>query len=110
MRAAEVTSPELALIGGTRAALGAGVGLLLADRLSKDQRRSAGWTLMIIGAVTTIPLAFEALGGHRLDLHGLWRGRGASAEGSRALERLGPLERLAGEVTLVRWARTPQFW
>jgi len=57
-----VTLPELALIAGTRVALGAGLGLLLADRLSGDQRRAVGWTLLGVGALSTIPLALEVLG------------------------------------------------
>ena len=56
-----ITLPELALIGGTRAALGAGIGLLLADRLNNDQRRAVGWTLFAVGALTTIPLAASVL-------------------------------------------------
>jgi hypothetical protein len=66
MRETRITLPELALIAGTRAALGAGIGLLLADRLDPGQRRAAGWTLLLLGAATTIPLAFEVLGGSRL--------------------------------------------
>jgi len=62
MRERSITLPELSLIGGTRAALGAGLGLLLADRLDRDQRRAIGWTLLLIGIVTTIPLAMEVLG------------------------------------------------
>jgi hypothetical protein len=65
MRETRVTLPELALIAGTRAALGAGLGLLLADRLPADQRRAVGWTLLVFGALTTIPLALEVLGGSR---------------------------------------------
>jgi hypothetical protein len=61
MKEARVTMPELALIGGTRVALGAGIGLLLADRLTDDQRRAVGWTLMLIGAISTVPLAIEVL-------------------------------------------------
>jgi hypothetical protein len=57
MKKTEVTLPDLALIVGTRAMLGAGFALLLADRLSTDQRKAIGWTLALIGAVTTIPLA-----------------------------------------------------
>lgn len=49
--------PELALVVGTRSLLGAGLGLLLAERLSADQRRAVGWTLVAIGVATTIPLA-----------------------------------------------------
>ena len=62
MREVKVTLPELALLVGTRAALGAGLGLLLADRLSGSQRKAVGWTLFLVGAVTTVPLAFELLG------------------------------------------------
>ena len=67
MRETRISLPELALLAGTRAALGAGLGLLLADRLSVDERKAVGWTLFLIGALTTIPLAFEILGGRRLD-------------------------------------------
>jgi hypothetical protein len=66
MRETRVTLPELALLAGTRAALGVGVGLLLADRLADDQRKAVGWTLLLVGALSTIPLAIEVLGGSRL--------------------------------------------
>ena len=49
------------VIAGTRVALGAGIGLLLADRLNDDQRRAVGWTLLAVGALTTVPLAAEVL-------------------------------------------------
>jgi hypothetical protein len=62
LRETRMTLPELALVAGTRAALGAGLGLLLADRLPEEQRRSVGWTLLLVGALSTIPLAFEVLG------------------------------------------------
>jgi len=65
MREAHIALPELALIAGTRGALGFGLGLLLADRWSSDQRRAIGWTLLLIGLVSTIPLAADVLG--RLD-------------------------------------------
>ena len=67
MRETRVTLPELALIAMTRVALGAGLGLLLANRLPEDQRKAVGWTLLMLGAVSTVPLAFEVLGGARLD-------------------------------------------
>ena len=51
-----VTLPELGLFAGTRVALGAGLGLLLGDRLQAAQRRAVGWTLFAVGAITTIPL------------------------------------------------------
>jgi len=61
MKKSELTLAEIALIAGTRGMIGAGVGLLLADRLNDDQRRSIGWTLLIIGAISTIPLAIDVL-------------------------------------------------
>ncbi len=61
MKKAELTLPEIGMIAGTRGLLGAGVGLLLADRLNDDQRRAIGWTLLIIGAVSTIPLVMNVL-------------------------------------------------
>jgi hypothetical protein len=65
MRETRITLPELALIAGTRGALGAGLGLLLADRLPDDERRAVGWTLLLIGLLTTVPLAFDVLGKSR---------------------------------------------
>ena len=62
MKEKKMTLPEIALIAGTRGMLGAGLGLLLAGRLSGDQRRAIGWTLVLVGAVTTIPLAMLVLG------------------------------------------------
>jgi hypothetical protein len=61
MRARELTVPEIMLIGGTRGLLGAGVALLLADRLGRGQRRAVGWTLFLVGAATTIPIALNLL-------------------------------------------------
>ena len=61
MKKIELMLPELALIGGTRGALGAGIALLLGNRLKAEQRKSIGWTLFLIGAVTTIPLALDVL-------------------------------------------------
>jgi len=54
-----VTIPELALVAGTRGMLGAGIGLLAADKLPDRERRAVGLTLLLVGLVTTIPLALE---------------------------------------------------
>ncbi|HEY7089976.1 MAG TPA: hypothetical protein VH518_17900 [Tepidisphaeraceae bacterium] len=59
MKRTSLSIPEIGIIGGTRALLGAGVGLLLADRLNDDQRRAVGWTLVAVGALTTIPIAIQ---------------------------------------------------
>ena len=61
----ELRLPELGLLVGTRAMLGAGVALLLADKLGDDTRRGVGWTLVAVGALTTIPLAMLVLGRRR---------------------------------------------
>jgi len=53
----KLTMPEIALITGTRVAMGIGIGLLISGRLSSDQRRGAGLALALVGALTTIPLA-----------------------------------------------------
>jgi hypothetical protein len=89
MRETRVTLPELALIGGTRAALGFGLGLLLADRFAPDQRRAVGWTLLLFGALSTIPLAFEVLGGGRPRAPAEWPEREAGQPRSEPLERFG---------------------
>ena len=51
-----LTIPEIMLIAGTRVALGVGLGLLLSDRLDKDQRKAAGWALLGFGVLTTFPI------------------------------------------------------
>jgi hypothetical protein len=51
-----IEMPLLMLIVATRAALGVGIGLLLADKL-RDHRRAVGAALVAVGAVTTIPAA-----------------------------------------------------
>ena len=61
----ELTLPELGLLAGTRGLLGAGLGLLLAGKLNPEQRRSVAWTLIAVGALTTIPLAMIVFGGRR---------------------------------------------
>jgi hypothetical protein len=59
MRETRLTFPELALVAGTRAVMGVGLGFLLADRLPSDQRRAVGRTLFFVGVATTIPLTTE---------------------------------------------------
>jgi hypothetical protein len=59
MKKAELALPEIMLIAGTRVMAGAGVALLLADKLSEDKRKMIGWTLFLIGALSTIPLVLD---------------------------------------------------
>ena len=62
MRTFDVSIPEMAFVAATRGMVGAGLALLLSDYLKADQRRAAGWTLLAIGAVTTIPIAATVIG------------------------------------------------
>ncbi len=62
MKQHEVTVPEIGLIAGTRALLGAGVALLVCEKLTAQQRRAIGWTLVAVGVVTTIPLGLQLFG------------------------------------------------
>jgi hypothetical protein len=64
MQERNLTFPDIAMIAGTRVALGAGIGLLLSIRLRKSQREAAGWALFAVGAFTTIPLLMKAFGSH----------------------------------------------
>lgn len=73
-----VTLPELALIAGTRVAIGAGLGLLLANRLPEEQRHAVGWTLLLVGGLTSIPLGIEILGGLRHHTPAPWQEQLAS--------------------------------
>ena len=59
MRHASLPFPEIALIAVTRVALGAGIGLLLADKLDRNTRKGAGAALLLVGALTTIPLVID---------------------------------------------------
>ncbi|HKC54959.1 MAG TPA: hypothetical protein VKC35_02510 [Vicinamibacterales bacterium] len=49
----------------TRAALAAGIGLLLADRIPESRRRAIALTLVSIGAATTIPAAMAVFRGRK---------------------------------------------
>lgn len=61
MKERKLKLSDVALIASTRGMLGAGIGLLLSGKLNKDQRQAAGWALVAVGAVTTIPLLMGLL-------------------------------------------------
>lgn len=42
--------PDLFIIAGTRAALGAGIRLLVADKLDDDRQKDIGWSLLSVEA------------------------------------------------------------
>lgn len=62
MKTYEVSIPEIGLVAATRGMAGAGAGLLLAGYLRPDTRRTLGWSLLAIGALTTIPIAMALFG------------------------------------------------
>ena len=62
MQERRLTIPELMLIAGTRVALGAGIGLLMGERLRRDARKGAGLALLAVGALSTIPIVMGVLG------------------------------------------------
>jgi len=64
MHERQLTITEIAMIAGTRVALGMGIGLLLSGRLNRDQRKAAGIALLVVGAATTVPLVMTLAGRH----------------------------------------------
>jgi hypothetical protein len=65
MKRVDLTKPQFFFIVGTRALLGAGIGLLAAGRFSRKTRRTVGMTLVAVGALTTIPAAIIVFRGGR---------------------------------------------
>jgi hypothetical protein len=59
MRTRNISLPLLVSIAGTRGMLGAGIGLLVARRLSDARRRNVGRTLLTIGVLSTFPLLMK---------------------------------------------------
>jgi hypothetical protein len=78
MKTVALDLPVFAFVVGTRAALAAGIGLLVSERLSSRQRRSVGAALLAVGAATTIPAAISVLRGIR---------RFRSSQGETAVEQ-----------------------
>lgn len=67
MREHRLTLPEIALIAGTRGLIGFGAGLLVSGRMKTEQRKVVGLTLLVAGALSTIPLAWRLFRGRRAD-------------------------------------------
>lgn len=62
MRRFEASVPETAFVAVTRGMAGAGIGLLVSEFIPRDIRRGVGWSLLAIGALTTIPIAIALFG------------------------------------------------
>lgn len=63
MRARSASFPEMALIAGTRGLLGLGIGLLVSEHFRNRRLRTVGWSLVAIGALSTIPIAIHLFRG-----------------------------------------------
>lgn len=66
MKNVVLSLPMLGFVVGTRAALAAGVALLLSNKIPEARRRTIGLTLVSIGAATTIPAAMAVFRRRRL--------------------------------------------
>lgn len=64
-RERQLNTTDIIFLAMTRGMLGAGIGLLAAGKLSDEQRRAVGRTLVLVGAVTTVPLAMRIFGRHQ---------------------------------------------
>ena len=59
MKQTTIPLPEVGAIAATRMMAGAGIGLLVASKMSSQKRKVVGWPLLAIGALSTIPLAMH---------------------------------------------------
>jgi hypothetical protein len=53
---------DVGFIAVTRVVLGVGVGLLIAGGLGREARKTLGFALLGVGAVTTVPILMKVLG------------------------------------------------
>jgi hypothetical protein len=65
MRQVVINLPTFAFIVSTRAVLGAGIGLLLSERLPIRRRRAIGAALVAVGAATTVPIVRSLIANSR---------------------------------------------
>jgi hypothetical protein len=61
MKTVVLNLPTFGFAVATRAAIGFGIGLLVADRFTSARRKAVGAALVAAGAVTTIPIARSIL-------------------------------------------------
>jgi hypothetical protein len=54
-----ISYSELGLFAATRGMIGAGLGLMLSNRISRGKRPVIGLPLFIFGALSTIPIAMR---------------------------------------------------
>ena len=61
MKQATLSVPELGIIAATRGMLAAGAMLLLAEKISVQNRKKIGWPLLAVGVLSTVPLAIDVI-------------------------------------------------
>lgn len=62
MRNVDVSIPEMIFVAMTRGMAGVGIGMLAADCVRPEARKGIAWTLIGIGALTTLPIAATLIG------------------------------------------------
>ena len=62
MKQISMNLSELGLVMGSRALTGAGVALLVAERLPPQRRKAVGMALLTVGVLTAIPLLANIFG------------------------------------------------
>ena len=62
MKRFNLPAPSFFFIVVTRALLGAGVGILVSDKLPRRRRKTVGAALVGVGALTTIPALYALFG------------------------------------------------
>jgi hypothetical protein len=65
MKRHDLSTAQIAFIAATRALLGGGIGLLASQKIVKSARKTVGWSLVALGALTTIPAARAIAGKSR---------------------------------------------
>lgn len=58
-----VSLPQLGVLAATRGMIGFGAGLLLANKLSRENRKAIGLPLLVAGLASTIPIALHIFHG-----------------------------------------------
>lgn len=62
MRDVPLTLPEIGMINGTRFVIGAGVGLLLGEKMDRHTRKAVGISLLAAGILFSVPMGVSLLG------------------------------------------------
>ena len=59
LKVKSLSLPEIAIFAATRGVIGLGAGLLLADKFRKPNRKTIGWSLLLSGIASTVPIAMH---------------------------------------------------